>query len=217
MKLLLFFLSISTSVLSYNTFDSVSVFQENGENKVYFKLKGIYLGSTIRRVESEFVASDTLTKIDVYTKFCEGALANNYWDTVVVLDQAIYPPEFNLRINVFYDTNTVFSTPPENCPIYHSPWLAFWYPLSIDEIASTTEAQLEKDFLIYPNPASGFITIQTDAHILNEEYIITDPLGKMVRKGKYKPKIDISELSKGQYFFILRTEKYIYRRKFMVE
>lgn len=218
MKLLLLFLLISTSVLSWHTFDGVSVFQENGENKIYVRIKGYYLGSTLTRMNEEYISSDTLTQINVYVKMCEGALADNYIvDTVLVLDPLVYPSEFNLRINLFYDTNTVFYDPPLNCPIYSSPWLAVYYYMTISDIASTPEEFLQQEFLIFPNPASNEISIQTKANILNEEFVITDQLGKVVHSGRYKPKIDVTNLSKGQYFFILRTEKHIYRRKFMVE
>lgn len=208
----------STSVLSYHTFDSVSVFQENGEDKVYVRIKGYYLGSTLTRMDKEFVSSDTLTQISFYVKNCTGALADNYIvDTVLVLDSLVYPPEFNLRINLFYDTNTVFYDPPINCDIYYSPWLAVYYYMTISDIASTSEELLQKEFLIFPNPVSNEISIKTKANIINQDYYITDQLGKVVHSGRYKPKISVNHLSRGQYFFILRTEKYIYRRKFMVE
>lgn len=216
MKLLLLFLLFSTSVLSYSSIDSVSVFQENGEKKVFIRLKGIFLGSTLTRLADEFVSNDTLAKIDLYVRYCEGALGYDYKDTVVVLNDAIYPEVFNLDINFYHDTNTVY-TSPTSCHIHNYPDLKSTYSLSISDIASTSTEQLEQAFMIYPNPASNEISIQTEANIINEEFVITDQLGKVVKRGLYEPKINVNHLSRGQYFFILRTEKYIYRRKFMIE
>lgn len=217
MRLLLLFILLSTSVFSYESIDSVSVFQENGESKVFIRLKGIYLGSTLTRVENKFVPNDTLTEIDLYVRYCEGALAYDYKDTVVLLDGVIYPEQFNLDINFYHDTNTVYTFPPTSCHIHTGFSLQFTYSLSISDIASTSEELLQKEFLIYPNPASNEISIQTELKILNQEFVITDQLGKIVHSGRYKPKLSVSHLARGQYFFILRTEKYVYRRKFMIE
>jgi hypothetical protein len=57
-------------------------------------------------------------------------------------------------------------------------------------------------FSIYPNPASDFITLQCNAELIGEEYMIYDVAGKMVMKGlitSAATAIDVKFLSAGQY------------------
>jgi uncharacterized surface protein with fasciclin (FAS1) repeats len=64
------------------------------------------------------------------------------------------------------------------------------------------EEQIKDAFKLYPNPASDRITIQCDAELIGEEYVIYDTMGKVVMKGRITSAattIDIKGLSVGQY------------------
>jgi hypothetical protein len=57
-------------------------------------------------------------------------------------------------------------------------------------------------FSIYPNPARDFITLQCNAELIGEEYMIYDVAGKMVMKGlitSSSATVDIKNLSAGEY------------------
>jgi hypothetical protein len=61
----------------------------------------------------------------------------------------------------------------------------------------------EKDFTLYPNPASDFIRIKTDKSISGSAYTFTDQSGKTVLKGIINSEnnsIDITSLENGIYF-----------------
>ena len=59
------------------------------------------------------------------------------------------------------------------------------------------------DFLIYPNPATDFISIKVDNYYFGASYSITDITGKQIFTGKLKNEItsfDISQFPTGIYF-----------------
>ncbi len=64
------------------------------------------------------------------------------------------------------------------------------------------ELENKEQFLIYPNPASDFITIKsTKSTLLNKDYKIYNIIGAMVSSGilDEKNQIDVSSLSQGVY------------------
>jgi outer membrane protein assembly factor BamB len=68
-------------------------------------------------------------------------------------------------------------------------------------------------FIIYPNPANGFIVIETQQP---SEIVITDPEGrkvKMIRTSGIKASLDISDLSGGIYLVSFKSGKNIGTRK----
>lgn len=73
----------------------------------------------------------------------------------------------------------------------------------IDEMA-------QAPFLLYPNPASDNITIQTSGKSSSESFIITDLRGREVLHGKLaspKTTLDVSGLSRGSYLIQLENGK----------
>ena len=73
------------------------------------------------------------------------------------------------------------------------------------------ELELKNNKLIlYPNPASNLITIQTKANtIVNFEYRIVDLTGRIVKTGnsKFNEQINIESLTNGNYIIQIETEK----------
>ena len=62
-----------------------------------------------------------------------------------------------------------------------------------------------KDLLVYPNPTSNTITIQSDDPIFNE-FQIYDQLGRAVHRSQlsgYFTEIDLSHLSQGSYIILV--------------
>ena len=68
---------------------------------------------------------------------------------------------------------------------------------------TTSIAELQKEIMVYPNPASNFIEIKTSENI--NTYSIVDAYGKVVMQGAANSNthnIDISKLSSGIYFYL---------------
>ncbi|KQT22550.1 hypothetical protein ASG22_14935 [Chryseobacterium sp. Leaf405] len=64
--------------------------------------------------------------------------------------------------------------------------------------------------ILYPNPASQFISVQNKKHENNNfEYDIIDLSGKMIRKGesKFNSQINVQDLMLGNYIIQIRHEK----------
>jgi aminopeptidase N len=67
--------------------------------------------------------------------------------------------------------------------------------------------QLEKDFKLFPNPASSHVFIQKPESIAVHKIKILNILGQTVKEQAYKNSIDISQLSSGLHFIRLETDK----------
>lgn len=73
------------------------------------------------------------------------------------------------------------------------------YKYPLNPVSNVVEAE-EIDFEIYPNPASGFIHIETDSKFESTDMVeITDVAGKVVMRTAAKQLIQVSSLSKGVY------------------
>lgn len=84
-----------------------------------------------------------------------------------------------------------------------------------DDVLSTDEF-LVKDFNIYPNPATDFITIESQ-HTKIEKVVVVDLYGKVVLKDKslQKKNISISNLKQGVYILMIYTSTEIATHKFI--
>jgi len=81
-----------------------------------------------------------------------------------------------------------------------------------DILNATLSYELEKDLLIYPNPANNIIHV--DQHSKSSNYVIIDGQGISVKKGVTNPnnQIEIGDLSAGLYFLKINdfsTKKFI--------
>ena len=77
------------------------------------------------------------------------------------------------------------------------------------------DIQTESGVTIYPNPSSDIITIETESHNLNSNYVILNSIGQEVLSGQLienKNKIDIRHLSQGFYLIqIGETERHSFK------
>jgi hypothetical protein len=82
------------------------------------------------------------------------------------------------------------------------------YDLEAIEKEVIKDQNLEADIVIYPNPTSGIITIQSEEVILKVE--VSDILGKTVLQQSFdskNPELDLQALSSGQYLLKVATLK----------
>ena len=74
---------------------------------------------------------------------------------------------------------------------------------------------IENNIKIYPNPASNYLTIDSD---LDYQTInIYNLSGKLLKTTERSSQINISDLSKGMYFIQLVAEKNVITKKFIIE
>lgn len=78
------------------------------------------------------------------------------------------------------------------------------------------EQKLSNLMVLYPNPASTQVTIQTPESIVIQHISIIDNLGRTIAQPKAHSTIEISELSNGFYTMILSTNSGIIQKKFEV-
>jgi len=90
--------------------------------------------------------------------------------------------------------------------------LSFNSDIAVDG-ASQVENINQKNIL-FPNPATDFITIDCKNNDINKIYIITNVSGQKIKTFKnYSDKIDISNLSKGIYFINFGKKHYKFIKK----
>ena len=73
----------------------------------------------------------------------------------------------------------------------------------------------ENILLLYPNPASNQIQLETEGLI--KSVLVADVNGKAVEVNRSNKVIDISNLSSGLYFIQVETENGVFREKFVKE
>lgn len=85
-----------------------------------------------------------------------------------------------------------------------------------DEITSTASLEeIDQNVLIYPNPTSGLITIETQKYV-GINYLISDNLGRIIEEGVFTNSItvfDLSELASGVYLLQLQYEEGLITKK----
>jgi hypothetical protein len=82
-----------------------------------------------------------------------------------------------------------------------------------DEIPKNETSQL----LVYPNPATDYIFIDSKDLSTNASIIIYDSYGRMVINQPIKGKVSVKDLSKGIYFYTINSNKKVAIGKFLVE
>lgn len=76
--------------------------------------------------------------------------------------------------------------------------------VAISGITGIDEISKDRNFTIYPNPATDQITVKVNRDLLGSAYTISDQSGRVVLKGSLKQaneNIDIAGLTKGIYIF----------------
>jgi len=89
-----------------------------------------------------------------------------------------------------------------------------WYSKTI---SLNSNSKHEIDFLIYPNPATDYISISYPNSNAKDEIKIINKLGETVFKTNNKHEIDVSGLQNGIYFIQLTTDKNISTKKMVVQ
>ena len=96
--------------------------------------------------------------------------------------------------------------------------------INIGEFSGVSEAAINADVNIFPNPSSNGIFNISINGLLNQSAIfrVTDVQGKIIEErketinGNYKSTIDLHQNAKGSYFFEIRTEKGVSRFRLSV-
>jgi len=84
---------------------------------------------------------------------------------------------------------------------------------NLKNITSTNNIFTSNDLEIFPNPSSDFLNIDfKNTELTDSKIQVVDPLGRVVfsdknERGVYSKSLNISNLSKGIYFLILKNEK----------
>jgi hypothetical protein len=76
-------------------------------------------------------------------------------------------------------------------------------------LSSIVNASADNTILVYPNPATNFVTIKCTKEMLGSAFYICDMLGRKVITGKLSDEttnINIENISKGIYFFQLQNK-----------
>lgn len=102
-------------------------------------------------------------------------------------------------------TNKIF--PYNNWEIINDNFVNYYFN---DVCALSIEKFIENNFKIYPNPATEYVSIEqieTDGVTLQSVQIL-DSSGKWIKSVKENfSQIDVSNLSKGMYLFVIQTDK----------
>jgi uncharacterized repeat protein (TIGR01451 family) len=93
-----------------------------------------------------------------------------------------------------------------------------------NEYVSTIQALSSEDFdfknyfTVYPNPVDNILNISSNNNILINNIAIYNVLGQLVisiPNAKSVQNIDVSKLSEGQYFIVVKTDKGVSNTKFI--
>jgi hypothetical protein len=71
----------------------------------------------------------------------------------------------------------------------------------------------EDDFLLYPNPASGKVTVNISDQRL-EKIQIFNVTGELMHE-HFTSEFFVTDLSNGMYFIVVQTEEHIFTGKFL--
>ncbi len=99
------------------------------------------------------------------------------------------------------------TVPYNNWEIFNDSYVNYYFDANC---ALSIEKFVENNFKIYPNPATEYVSIEqksTDGVTLQSVQIL-DSSGKWIKSVKdHFNQIDVSNLSKGMYLFVIQTDK----------
>ena len=93
-------------------------------------------------------------------------------------------------------------------------WLFFQKYID-DILSSSSYSFLEKNIHIFPNPTNGLIHIESNNRFEFLEITLYNALGKTIKINLSNENIDLSDISSGIYFLIIRTSKGMITKKIM--
>ena len=114
--------------------------------------------------------------------------------------------------------NKIHSVPGSEVGLLSGGQKGVWFATGEREFTSTTEATALKPMLVSPQPATDFITVETQFIGTEADYTIRDITGKGIAQGKLNTdgRVDVSSLAAGSYVLVLKEDGGLfYRAKFI--
>jgi hypothetical protein len=210
MRVLIFilFLFISKASLGWGgSFDSVAVFEQNGETKVYFRAYSMYSNTfmTLNRIEQDFIFSDTTVQFELFFRPCSGPIVDTYFDTILTVDPLYsqFYSHVNIRLVIIGDTSSLYD-PVLGCGSSSMTFMSFSTTFSIsDQLASLSKEYISEHTRLFPNPASSEVKVISASNVVFKELVIVDQSGREIRREPFAEVIDVTELSEGLYVLLL--------------
>lgn len=128
----------------------------------------------------------------------------------------------NIANNVYINVSSVNFNPPTVCievdnhiaatngTTPYDTWMVDGNYYFSDNCVLSVEKFVNENFKIYPNPATNYVSIEqkTAESVTLQSVQILDSSGKWIRSVKDNfNQIDVSNLSKGMYLFVIQTDK----------
>ena len=150
--------------------------------------------------------NNNLKEIYVYNLFTLERLnmRNNVADSVIISLISHNNDPYNVCIEVDDPIAATNGTAP------YDTWTVYGKHFFSDNCVLSVEKFVNKNFKIYPNPATEYVTIEQKEinGVTLQAVQILDSSGKWIRSVKDNfNHIDISGLSKGMYLFVIQTDK----------
>lgn len=128
----------------------------------------------------------------------------------------------NTANNVYIDVSSVMINPPTVCievdnhiaatngTAPYDTWVVDGNYYFSDNCVLSIEKFVNENFKIYPNPTTAYVSIEqkTTVGVTLQSVQILDSSGKWIKSVKDNfNQIDVSNLSKGMYLFVIQTDK----------
>ena len=104
-----------------------------------------------------------------------------------------------------------FWDPKTNNWVYHSNTVRYWSELT----TSISNNTIDLNYIVYPNPTQGILTIETDI-IGQYSIVITSINGQLLYNSRIEGtthQIDLSSFEKGLYFITVRSKYFVRTEK----
>lgn len=195
---------LATIYLSYGQYTDMQTVLDNIENN--FEMDD--------EMEGDFNDYETLLNLVVDMQeenLYESSLSETEVTAVENILENEQPLTAALALSILKRNNPEFEY---NEPVYDLPEE---YSMAQPPAPETIEQQYDNsEFKLYPNPSYDFTTLMYDCSYSNLTYIILDATGKQVKTDVLKTiedlsfneiLIDLSGLSSGTYYFVVKTNK----------
>jgi hypothetical protein len=216
----LLFLLFKANVGFGASFDSVAVFVDNGETKVYFRAYSYYSNTfmTLNRIEEDFTYSDSTFQFELFFRPCRGPLMDTYFDTILTVDPTFIQlfGMVNIRLVITGDTSSLYD-PILGCggSSFTDEYRDTTITIS-DQLANVFQDEVSENTLLFPNPATSEVKVISASNVVFNELVIVDQSGREIRREPFEEVIDVRELSEGLYVLFLHFPNGVVRKRFIV-
>ena len=165
------------------------------------------LGYHIYRAENSagpytLISNRRIKKLSYVDSWAQDGI-NYYMVRAVKLDSSASGTYYNLSTGIFGSQSYLdtFSTPAPLAP------------------AVADEQEENAAFAVYPNPASGQVTVELTTEFSNSAYHVSDAQGKVLASGKVagsKLLLNTSAISNGIYFITFANSKKVHTEKIVI-